>query len=144
MVSKKIYQLLFLCFILSSCRIRPEAINYGFDTCHFCTMTIVDQQHAAQIVTSKGKVFKFDAVECMVNHIKEIDTSSVSLFLVNDYDQPGKLIDAKSGYYLISTGISSPMGANLTAFSTLEGTKKAHEEQGGEQYSWESLLTHFN
>lgn len=144
MGSKKICLLLFVSIILSSCRIRPEAINYGFDTCHFCTMTIVDQQHAAQIVTSKGKVFKFDAIECMINHIKDIDQTSVSLILVNDYDQPGKLIDAKSGHYLISTGISSPMGANLSAFSTLEGTKKALKEQGGEQFAWESLLTHFN
>ena len=29
-------------------------------------MTIVDRQHAAEAVTSKGKVFKFDAIECMV------------------------------------------------------------------------------
>ncbi|MEB8347491.1 nitrous oxide reductase accessory protein NosL [Flavobacteriaceae bacterium KMM 6898] len=144
MYSKKIYTLLFLCFILCSCRIRPKAINYGFDTCHFCTMTIVDQQHAAQLVTSKGKVFKFDAIECMINHLKEIDETSVSLILVNDYDHPGKLIDAKTGYYLISTGISSPMGANLTAFSTLESSTKALKELGGEQYAWESLLTHFN
>ena len=144
MGNNKIYIPLFLCLILCSCSIRPETINYGFDTCHFCTMTIVDQQHAAVIVNAKGNVFKFDAIECMINHMKEIDETSISLFLVNVYDQPGKLIDAKSGHYLISTGISSPMGANLTAFSTHEAITKALTEVDGEQYAWEALLTHFN
>ena len=45
---------------LSSCNIQPQPINYGEDACHFCKMNIIDKQHAAQIVTSKGKAFKFD------------------------------------------------------------------------------------
>jgi copper chaperone NosL len=31
-------------------------------------MTIVDKVHAAEIVTKKGKVCKFDATECMINY----------------------------------------------------------------------------
>ena len=73
-----------------SCGISPKPIDYGSDGCHYCSMTIVDHQHAAEIVTTKGKAFKFDAVECMMNHLKDIDVSTVQLFLVNDFRAPGK------------------------------------------------------
>jgi copper chaperone NosL len=101
------------------CSIGPKPIDYGTDGCHFCSMTIVDQQHAAQIVTGKGKVFKFDASECMLNHLKEVDTSTVALFLVNDYNAPGELIDAIHASYLKSKEIPSPMGEFLTAFGRI-------------------------
>ena len=64
--------------LLLSCTIKPEKINFGSDMCHFCQMTIVDRQHAAQYVTSKGKQFKFDAIECMLNEFSEKTTRSIS------------------------------------------------------------------
>ena len=30
-----------------------------------------DPQHAAQIVTTKGKAYKYDAAECMINDLKQ-------------------------------------------------------------------------
>ncbi len=96
--------------VVVSCEVSPKPIDYGSDGCHFCSMTIVDRQHAAEIVTKKGKAFKFDAVECMMNHLKDIDVSTVELFLVNDYLAPGELIDAKKTTFLISKDIPSPMG----------------------------------
>ncbi len=56
--------------LLSSCQPRPEPIHYGQDACDFCRMTIVDKQHAAQMVTEKGRVYKYDAIECMLNDLK--------------------------------------------------------------------------
>ena len=83
-------------------------------------MTIVDPKHAAQIVTTKGKAFKYDAIECMLNHLKAWDQAPVELYLVSDYSDSHKLIDAHVAHYLISEDISSPMGANLSAFGNLE------------------------
>lgn len=138
--------LLFLIAALavSSCSVKPQPIAYGSDACHYCSMTIVDKQHAAQIVTNKGKAFKFDAIECMVNHLKDVEKGSTALFLTNGYTAPGELIDATQATYLISEGIPSPMGEFLTAFKNTEDAKQALEEHGGKLYSWEELLTHFN
>ncbi len=139
------YVLVFTAFsTVQSCKIDSKPIAYGEQSCHFCRMTIVDQQHAAQIVTSKGKVFSFDAVECMLNHLKDIDTVSVTLYLVNDYTNPKELIDAKGANYLVSQGIPSPMGEFLTAFSKEADALKARDEHGGDLYSWDELLNHFN
>lgn len=135
----KIALVLFL-VVITSCSVKPQEINYGKDGCHFCSMTIVDQQHAAQIVTSKGKAFKFDAIECMVNYLDEIDSNSVAMFLCNHYTEPSELINAQEASFLISQGIPSPMGAFLTAFESEELAGMEKDRHGGEVYTWSELL----
>jgi copper chaperone NosL len=106
-------------------------------------MTIVDKQHAAQLVTQKGKVFNFDAIECMVNQLKEEDLSEIALFLVNDYEQPGKLVDATTATYLISENVPSPMGEYLSAFANEQTAIKIKDEEGGELYTWAEIKKRF-
>lgn len=126
-----------------SCTVGPKPIDYGSDSCHFCSMTIVDRQHAAEIVTKKGKVFKFDAVECMMNHMKDIDISTVGLFLVNDFQMPGELVDAKEATFLISKDIPSPMGEYLSAFSSRKEAEQIEADNKGELLTWNELMTRF-
>jgi len=122
-----------------SCKVEPEVINFGLDACHFCKMTIVDQQHAAQYVTVKGKQFKFDAIECMLNDLAEKSTNEIDIFLVSDYGNPGYMTDAQTSTYLISQEIKSPMGAFLSAFSIEELANKTQQESGGKFYNWSSI-----
>ncbi|TXN36033.1 hypothetical protein FVB32_15855 [Flagellimonas hymeniacidonis] len=144
MKGKHINFALILILLIASCSITPKPINYGSDGCHFCSMTIVDKQHAAQFVTEKGKAFKFDAAECMMNHLKEIDVATVSLFLVNDYHSPGDLIDATKATYLISKNIPSPMGEYLTAFESKAIAEKAREQHEGKLFTWTELSNRFD
>ena len=142
----KSYLLLLLLsvFTFMSCTVKPEPIAYGSDGCHFCSMTIVDQQHAAQIVTSKGKAFKFDAAECMMNYLRDMNTADVALYLTNTYNRPGELIDATKATYLVSKNIPSPMGEFLTAFDSEEAAKNVQSESQGELFSWQELKNHFD
>ncbi len=121
------------------CSIGPKPIDYGHVGCHYCSMTIVDKQHAAQMVTKKGKVYNFDAVECMMNQLKEFDENEVALFLANDFDRPGELTDATNATYLISENIPSPMGAFLSAFSEEQAAKNTLDANGGELLNWNEL-----
>lgn len=134
----KIYLAISLLFFMS-CSVEPEKINYGSDACHFCQMTIVDQQHASQFVTSKGKQFKFDAIECMLNEFSERTTENINVILVADYGNPGSMTDAKNATYLISPEIKSPMGAFLSAFSEKDKAERSLEENSGELYNWTSI-----
>jgi len=135
------YALLLLFF---SCNVSPQAIDYGNDGCHFCRMTIVDKVHAAEVVTQKGKIYKFDATECMINFIKEFNTSEIELYLCNNYTEPEVLIDATKATFLISENIPSPMGAFLTAFKNEVDAQKVKSEKGGELYTWDKLLVYLN
>lgn len=127
-----------------TCNNGPQPISYGEDACAFCRMTIVDKQHAAQIVTEKGRNYKYDAIECMVNDLKDWNHPATDQLLVTDYANPGKLTNAKSAQYLISKNIPSPMGAFLSAFESPNELNKVQEQSGGETFNWEELNQKFN
>lgn len=129
---------LFVIF-LSACSISPKEISYGSDICDFCKMTIVDKQHSAQLVTTKGKPYLFDAIECLVPFINENPEKEAGLLLVADYKNLGNLIDAKSAYYLISPSIPSPMGAYLSAFNSKVAATSMKESNGGKIFTFEEL-----
>lgn len=125
--------------LCTSCAIEPEEISYGKDACNFCKMAIVETKYGAEIVTKKGKVFKYDAIECMINEIKKRDVTEIGLFLVTDYDNPKKLIDATQATYLICDQLRSPMGANLSAFESKDSAAAVQKEKGGKLFDWISI-----
>lgn len=136
--------ILFLCLMmwfLSGCSNGPRPINYGEDACAFCRMTIVDKQHAAQLVTEKGRNYKYDAIECMINHLSKWNKPPVKIRLVADYANPGELTDAIHASYLISEEIPSPMGAFLSAFSSEQQRNHIHSSAGGEKMNWNQLMS---
>lgn len=141
---KKITLFLLLSTFIWSCTVKPEPINYGQDGCHYCKMTIVDKIHATEIVTQKGKIYKFDASECMIHFMGDFEASEIKLFLTNVYENPETLENATNATFLISKKIPSPMGAFLTAFKTKDAAEKVQAENGGTLYTWNQLLEHLN
>lgn len=138
----KILVLVLILFpIAFACSQQPEPINFGSDDCIHCKMTIEDQRFGAEIVTKKGKILKFDAAECMINYLKKgkISEEEVAGLYVIDFSNPQKLIDAKKAFYLISPNLPSPMGANLSAFSTKTNADAQKQISGGEVYNWEEV-----
>ena len=127
--------LLGLVLVLSACSSKPVPIEYGVDGCY--------KLHAAEVVTKKGKVYKFDATECMINFMDEFDTSTIKLYLSNDYSNPGALIDATQATFLISKNVPSPMGAFLSAFKNKEDAVEVQEKKDGKIYTWEALLNQY-
>lgn len=136
---KSLILLILTTIFLISCNIEHSPIKYGKDACNFCKMNIVDNQHAAEIVTKKGKPFKYDAIECMVEELKERDEKEITLFLITDYSAPGKLVDARTATYLISENIPSPMGANLSGFELSKNATEFMNKNGGKLYTWTEL-----
>ncbi len=142
---KKVFILLYFSLVLVfiSCSIEPSKIVYGQDACHFCKMTIVEETHAAQIVTKKGKAFKYDAIECLLNDLENHEKEDIALYLVTDYLTPQKLIDAKTATFLISKSIQSPMGANLSAFENRNEIEEYAKNEEDKVFDWADLQKHF-
>ena len=134
-----------IAFAFFSCDPKSKPIAYGEDKCEFCRMSIVDQRFGGEIVTQKGKVYKYDAVECMVNYLDQRvdDESSLKMILTNTYDAPGKLQDARACYYLISENMPSPMGMFLNPFESLDAATKNMQEHSGAIFSWQELRADF-
>ncbi len=138
-MTKKAVVFISMLFYLTACSVKPKPINYGQAHCYHCEMTIVDQNHAALFVTKKGKQFNFDAVECLIGSLKKTDKTQVAQIMVTQYGHPKQMIDANKAVYLISEGIRSPMGANLSAFGSKEEAQKAQQEFGGTLYTWAQI-----
>jgi copper chaperone NosL len=141
MKSKLLILLIILLPVAFACSQQPEPINFGTDDCIHCKMTIEDQRFGAEIVTKKGKILKFDATECMINYLRKgkISEEEVAGFYVIDFSNPQKLIDAKKAVYLISPNLPSPMGANLSAFSSRSNADSQKQISGGEIYNWDEV-----
>ena len=60
----------FMLLLFSSCKTEPKPIDFGSDACEFCQMIIIDNHYGGELITEKGKVFKFDSGECMARYIK--------------------------------------------------------------------------
>ncbi|SRR5690554_4500875 len=137
---KKLFLFVLLAGLFVGCSIEAKPINYGTDACDFCKMTIVDQIHGAEIVTDKGKVYKFDAIECMIDFKSEMSKEQPQLFLINHYHTPQELISAENATYLISENLPSPMGEFITAFKSRSEAEETHKELGGKLYTWKELI----
>lgn len=134
---------MFISLLFTACNVKPQPINYGSDACHYCDMTIVDHQFASQLVTSKGKAYKYDAIECMVNSLQEqFPDVEMAYELIADFDEPGNLVDAKSASYLVSENLPSPMAANLSGYKTKDAAQSNQNEFGGKVYSWAEIQSH--
>ncbi len=135
-----------LLFVMSfcSCSKSPQPIVYGKDACHYCQMTIVDKIHGAEIVTDKGKVYKFDAAECLIRYQNDLEITEGYLLLTNHFETPEAFIPMEEATFLISENLPSPMGAFLTAFKTEEKAKELKSEKDGELYNWEELQQKLN
>jgi len=144
-MKNKILTLVSFGFLLSSCSSVPEPITYGQDGCTYCEMTIMDQRYGTELVTSKGKVFKFDSIECLVRYLKEgqVEQSNVKLVLCTPFNHPETLENAEHSHILHSPGMPSPMGMFLTAFNDESVAMKFQEENGGDIYNWQELLDKF-
>lgn len=126
------------CFLMAftSCQPKPSPIEYGFDACSYCKMTIADERYASELVTTKGKVYKFDAIECLVSFQKTSD-HEYALELLSNFSNPGEFIEAKTAWILKSENMPSPMGMNLNAFASKNIAEDFQKEKSGKLMNWE-------
>lgn len=135
---RRIWALIML-FFLIGCNPEPVPIQYGHDNCAYCMMTIVDAKHGSELLTKKGKAFKFDSVECLAGYYMEEKTPHDQVFalLVPDFQgKPGSFVEVDRAVFLQSEKLRSPMGLGLTAFADSQQAVFAQEEFDGELLDW--------
>lgn len=132
----------FFVLLITACNKQPEPINYAEDECEFCKMIVMDKRYGAELVTDKGKIFKFDSIECLVGYLqnKNLSKQNYSSVWVGNYSNPGNLIDAEKSFYLKNDEIRSPMGLNVLAVETQDQLKKVLDQFGGKQLKWNDLF----
>ena len=134
-----------LIFMMLACSTEPQPLEFGKDGCHACKMTLVDKKFGAEIVTTKGKVYKFDDVNCMITFIATsvLDERDIAHRLVIDFTNPEKFVDTNQAFFLKSENVKSPMASQVAAFSKKEDLEKVTKELGGVYLVWGELVTQF-
>lgn len=135
---------LFIAFFFIGCS-EPETVPIDFnkDHCDHCKMTISDKKFGGELLTKKGKVYKFDAIECLAAFYEEESTvthADIHSMWVIDLVHPGDLIGAEKAHYFHSEGIKSPMGMNVSAINTAKELETVRVNFVGEELTWQGVL----
>ena len=105
-------------------------------------MQITDNRYGSEIVTDKGKIFKFDEVGCMIEYamVKNFIGDANQKFLVTDFAAPGNFIDAANAFYVQNENFRSPMGLNVMAFESEISRQKSVAESNGSLLNWVDVI----
>jgi len=142
---KKILASIIVCMLMIACSVEPQPLDYGIDACYTCKMTLMDPKFGAEIVTKKGKVYKFDDMNCMLSfHHSGIEPEeNMAYRLVIDFANPETLIDATNSYYVKSDSIRSPMASGIAAFNDEKEFNNIRKKYKGILMSWGEVITQF-
>lgn len=133
--------LLILTIGLVSCNTSAEPIKLGVDNCAFCKMTVSDARYGAEIVTKKGKTFKFDDAHCILSYMKNLITANdIGNVYFVDFDGKHELINVKDALFFQSDELNTPMAGNVAAVSNKESLQKLSSQFKGNEVSWEDLM----
>lgn len=126
-----------LLLLATACSQEPAEVHYDSDECAHCKMMITDPQFASQIVTAKGKAYKFDAIECMAVYYRmhEDELEDAKLY-VSNYDEPGNWLNAREAQFVKSEVVNSPMGESLLAFPSQKAAEEHVSERPGKLLKW--------
>ena len=130
----------FLLLFLASCSAQPEPLKSGVDVCQLCKMGIADTKFGSEVITKKGKVFKFDDIGCMIRFLKTgvVEQKDIGQTVVINYERQNDFLDTDKAFFLMSDAVRSPMNYNVGAFSSAEAAKKYFP--GGQTISWNELF----
>jgi copper chaperone NosL len=117
----------------------PEPIRINRDQCVYCKMSISDIRFAAQAITDKGKVYKFDDLACLRSLLQE-QNGTFSRYYAAGYLPPHHLLPVEQLAFIRGTGLQSPMGGNTAAFTDDESAGQYLEKYSAEPVSWDQIL----
>lgn len=128
--------------LIVGCNPQQEKISIGKDNCEECKMTIMDPKYGCEIVTKKGKVFKFDDLGCMAGFMKRrgVEMSDIHQTLSVNFNNSSEFINVTQAEFVVSSELKTPMGGNAAAFKEAsEAKKKSEELKGSKITNWATL-----
>ena len=130
-----------LCLLFSSCQNGPVAIVTGKDNCYFCKMTISDARYGAELLTQKGKVYKFDDIHCLRSFMQSkflAEQEIKDVYLV-DFAGDHSLLKAGESFLLQGDEIHGPMNGNIIAFKNKDSMSEKADRFKATAIGWEQL-----
>lgn len=125
--------------LLSSCGPQgPEQVKVNKDNCDNCKMTISDPRFAAELITKKGRLYKFDDLICLRAWVDEHNDPNTRAYVAN-FNKPDEYLELENALYVNSSAVNSPMGGNTAAFSTKAEATMYSLKVKGNVTDWEGV-----
>lgn len=141
-VSKSAVLTIFTLLSLYSCTSGPEPLRYGSDECFNCKMTLTDKRFGAEIITRKGKVYKFDDLNCLVKYLRsgDIAQDQIAQIVTVDFSKKDLFVDVPKAFFLQNEAIKSPMRGDVASFSEKKDLDAVKAEiGGGKELTWDEV-----
>lgn len=105
--------------VLASCSTQPTPFDTGKDACHFCKMSITDTRFGGELITKKGKVFKFDDLHCLAAFLRSdaVPEKEIARTLTINFEAPNTFLDVDQAAFVTDPALKSPMGSHAAGFS---------------------------
>ncbi len=134
-------------FFLQACSNGgPVPLNFGKDNCDHCRMTLTDNHYGAEVLNKKGKAWKFDDANCLVNFLKTEGPAAdqiAGIYVVNHATASGQLIPVDQAVFLKSEGLKTPMASQIAAFGRASEAEVVQNKLGGEVLDWGRVKAEF-
>jgi copper chaperone NosL len=118
---------------------EPVPIKLNVDTCEFCKMTISNGKFGSELITKKGRNYKFDDVACMIQFAKSSTVVPYESFYVHDYLKNNSLIPAETAHFIKGEKINSPMRGNFAAFSSVKEQAEFGKKLNAQTMTWSEV-----
>ena len=81
---------------------------------------MADPKYGGEVITKKGKVFKFDDVICMIRFLKSgtLKPGDIKQNVVVNFEKKNDFIDVKDAILFTTAELKSPMSSNTAAFES--------------------------
>ena len=109
-------------------------------------MTLTDRRFGSEIVTTKGKVFEFDDLNCLAGYLKSggILPENIARIVSIDFKKAGSFLDVQQAFFLKSEALKSPMRGDVATFSDQQDRDAVKTAiGGGQEMTWEDVKTGF-
>jgi len=100
-------------------------------------MTIIDNRFAAEILTEKGKAYKFDDIACLLNYLHEHkqQNAGVKIYVANYSNPTSTFLDAFTATYVHNEQFKTAMNGNYAAFPSAQDATKEGEKSNPLKWS---------
>ncbi|NII27814.1 hypothetical protein HB364_22215 [Pseudoflavitalea sp. X16] len=134
--------LLLLCWLLPACQAKPQPFTAGKDVCDFCRMGISDLRFGGELLTTKGKVYKFDDLHCVAAFLRsgKVTGTDIDQLLVINYEKQNTFLNNRQASFVISSTINSPMDSHTAAFESSQAASAFCEGKEAAILTWPSLI----